>query len=99
MRTVFWGLVRTPPQKRNMEEIEAARKKAGEILQMLDAALAGRDYIAGKQLSIGDIPLGTISWRWFGIEMERPSRPNVEAWFARLSQREAYKKSVLLPLS
>jgi 3-hydroxybutyrate dehydrogenase len=72
MRTVFWGLVRTPPEKRNMEEIEAARKKGGEILKILDAALAGSDYIAGTQLTIGDIALGAISWRWFGIEMERP---------------------------
>jgi glutathione S-transferase len=85
MRTVFWGLVRTPPEKRNLEEI--------------DAALAGSDYIAGTQLTIGDIALGAISWRWFGIEMERPPLPNVEAWFKRLSQREAFKKSVLLPLS
>jgi glutathione S-transferase len=99
MRTVFWGLVRTPPAKRNPEEIEAARNKAGEILKILDAALAGSDYIAGKALTIGDIPLGTISWRWFGIDMARPPLPNVEAWFKRLGQREAFRKSVLLPLS
>jgi glutathione S-transferase len=82
-----------------MEEIEACRKKTGETLKILDAALAGSDYIAGSQLTIGDIPLGTISWRWFGIDMERPSLPNVEAWFKRLGQREAFRKSVLLPLS
>jgi glutathione S-transferase len=100
MREVFWGLVRTPPEKRNPELIETSRKKAGEILKILDAALEGGDYIAGKALTIGDIPLGTISWRWFGIAgLERPARPNVEAWFKRLSQREAFKKSVLLPLS
>jgi glutathione S-transferase len=92
-------MVRTPPEKRNMEEIEACRKRVGEILKILDAALAGGEYIAGNQLTIGDIPLGTISWRWFGIDMKRPSLPNVEAWFKRLSQREAFKKSVLLPLS
>jgi glutathione S-transferase len=96
---VFWGLVRTPPEKRNLELIETSRKKAGEVLTILDAALAGKDYIAGSALTIGDIPLGTISWRWFGIDMERPPRPNVEAWFKRLSQREAFRKSVLLPLN
>ena len=99
LREVFWGLVRTPPEKRNLELIGTSRQKAGEILKILDAALAGRDYIAGRELSIGDIPLGTISWRWFGIEMERPSRPNVEAWFKRLSERDAFVKSVLLPLN
>jgi len=99
MRPIFWGMVRTPPEKRNMEEIEACRKKAAEALQIVENALAGSDYIAGNTLTIGDIPLGTISWRWFGIEMERPSRPNVEAWFKRLSERPAFKKSVLLPLN
>ena len=100
MREVFWGLVRTPPEKRNPELIETSRKKAGEILKILDAALSRSDYIAGDHLTIGDIPLGAISWRWFGIAgLERPSRPNVEAWFKRLSQREAFKKSVLLPLN
>ena len=100
MREVFWGLIRTPPEKRNPELIETSRKKAAEVLKILDAALSGKDYIAGKQLTIGDIPLGTISWRWFGIaDLERVPLPNVEAWFERLSQREAFKKSVLLPLN
>jgi hypothetical protein len=31
--------------------------------------------------------------------MERPSLPNVEAWFKRLGEHEAFKKSVLLPLT
>jgi glutathione S-transferase len=99
MREVFWGLIRTPPEKRNLELIESSRKKAAEILKILDAALAHSDYIAGKSLTMGDIPLGTISWRWFGINMERPPLPNVEAWFERLSQREAFRKSVRLPLN
>jgi len=100
MREIFWGLIRTPPEKRNLELIETSRKKSGENLDILDAALEGRDYIAGSQLTIGDIPLGAISWRWFGIEgLERPPRPNAEAWFKRLSRREAFRKSVLLPLN
>ena len=85
MREVFWGLIRTPPEKRNLELIETSRKKAADILKILDAALADSDYIAGKALTIEGL--------------ERPSRPNVEAWFKRLSQREAFKKSVLLPLN
>lgn len=100
MREIFWGLIRTPPEKRNPELIEASRRKSAENLNILDAALEGRDYIAGSQLTIGDVPLGCISWRWFGIEgLERPSRPNVEDWFKRLSRREAFRKSVLLPLN
>jgi glutathione S-transferase len=42
MRTVFWGLVRTPPEKRDMKEIDAARKRVRRNLKILDAALADR---------------------------------------------------------
>jgi glutathione S-transferase len=99
MRPVFWGMVRTPPEQRNQAEIDACRNKAGESLKIVDARLAQSDYIAGDALTIGDIPLGTISWRWFGIDMERPALPNLEAWFKRLSARAAFRKSVMLPLS
>ena len=99
MRPVFWGMVRTPPEKRNMAEIEAGWTKCGEVLKMADAALANSNYIAGDHLTIGDIPLGTISWRWFGIDRERSSLPNLEAWFERLGERPAFKKHVLFPLS
>ena len=99
LRPVFWGLVRTPPEKRNLQEIEACRAKAAESLKIADAALAHGDYIAGNVLTIGDIPLGTICWRWYGIAMQRPPLPQLDAWFERLSARAAFKKNVLLPLS
>src|SRR6266850_2169868 len=38
-RTVFWGLVRTPPEKRDMAAIEDARKKCAELLAIPKAAL------------------------------------------------------------
>src|SRR5882724_12932455 len=53
-RTVFWGLVRTPAEKRDMNAIEEARKKCAELLAIPDAALAGRQYLAGG-FTMGDI--------------------------------------------
>lgn len=98
-RAVFWGLVRTPPERRDMTAIEAAQKKTGEILSFLDAHLAERDYVAGNRLTMGDIPLGTVVFRWMALDIERPPLKNLAAWYDRLAARPAYRKNVMLPLS
>src|SRR4029077_7144052 len=54
-RPVFLGLVRTPPEKRNQKDIEDGARNTGEMLKRLDSCLAGRKFVAGDQLTIGDI--------------------------------------------
>ena len=98
VRDAFWGLIRTPPEKRDAAAIEAARVKSGEVLRILDAALADRLYVAGS-FSMGDIPIGCEVQRWMRLPMERPKHANVEAWFERLCARTAFKKHVDIPLS
>lgn len=97
-RDVFWGLVRTPPAQRDMKLIGEKQKKAGEMLAMLDSALAGKLYVAGT-FSMGDIPLGCHVQLWMRLPIERPAHPNLSAWFERLCSRPAYKKIVDIPLS
>jgi glutathione S-transferase len=99
LRTVFWGLVRTPAEKRDEKAIEEARRKTAEHLAILDAALAGRNFVAGERLTVGDIPLGSYLQLWMRLPIERPRRPNVEAWFERLLSRPAYRKIVDIPLA
>jgi glutathione S-transferase len=98
-RDVFWGLVRTPPEKRNLEQIEASRRKCIELWAMVDAALADRPYVGGEQLSVGDIPLGCFAYAWYAMPIERPAMQHLDAWYQRLCARPAYKKNVMLPLS
>ena len=96
---VFRGLVRTPPEKRDPKAIEEGRKKAAELLAIPNAMLAGRQYLGGNQLSMGDIPLGCHVQVWMRLAIERPAYPNLNAWFERLCARPAYKKNVDIPLS
>src|ERR1700694_1823385 len=97
-RTVFWGLVRTPPEKRDMAAIEEARKKCAELLAIPNAALAGRQYLAGG-FTMGDIPLGCHGHLLMPLPIERPALTNLQAWFDRLCERPAYRKIVDIPLS
>ena len=98
MRTVFWGLVRTPPAQRNQRDIDAAIQQGIRYWAMLDAHLAGRPYIAGEALSMGDIPLGPQAHRWMMLVEDRPAMPHLEAWYARLCARPAFQKHCMIPL-
>jgi glutathione S-transferase len=96
---VFWGLIRTPPEKRDPKAIEEGRLKSAELLAIPDRLLAGRKFIAGDAFTMGDIPLGCEVQRWMRVPIARPSFPNVEAWFERLRERAPFRKWVDVALT
>jgi glutathione S-transferase len=99
MTVVFWGLIRTPEGKRDLGAIDAAARRLGATWRVLEMQLAGRRFVAGDQLTIGDIPVGAGCYRYLGLPIERPSLPNLEAWYERLKQHHAYREHVMLPLT
>lgn len=98
MRPIFWGLVRTPETERNYTEIDAAIQQGIKLWAMLDKHLGGRQYIAGDELTMGDIPLGPQLHRWMMLVENRPAMPNLDAWYQRLTERPAYQKVCMIPL-
>jgi glutathione S-transferase len=99
MRNVFWGLIRTPPEKRDAKAIEEGTKKSNELAGMLDQALAGKAYVTGDAFTMGDIPIGAEVQRWMRVPIERPRLANVEGWFERLRARPPFVKHVDIPLT
>lgn len=99
MTTVFWGLVRTPEAERDAAAIEAASAAARNLYAMLDKWLAGKDFVLGDRLTIGDIPAGAMAYRFMNLVGNRPSMPNLEAWYDRLTSRQAYRDHVMLPIT
>ena len=99
-RVVFWGLIRTPEAERDMDAIKAQVEEGGNKLKVLDAQLEGNSFVAGESLSIGDFPIGCMTHRWFTMDIDRPSLPNIESWLARLRERTAFMEHVgLIPLT
>jgi len=96
---VFWGLIRTPAAERNLGQIEADAAKTAQQFQVLEQCLAGRSYVAGPNFSMGDIVVGVFVNRWYGLDVKRPPLANLEAYYARLKQRPAFQKHVMLPLT
>ncbi|MBV5263985.1 glutathione S-transferase family protein [Pinisolibacter aquiterrae] len=96
---VIWGLVRTPPEKRDMVAIDKAVKICTDLLAIADAKLAAQPYLSGDDFGLADIALGPLAYAWMEIQMERPSMPHLEAWYARLQARPAWAKVVAIGLS
>jgi glutathione S-transferase len=47
--------------------------------------------------TLADIPAATSLYRYFGLDIARPSLPNVGAWYRRLQDRPAYRAHVMIP--
>jgi len=92
---VFWGLVRTPPEKRDHAAIESDKIKTIAAMKVLDAQLATAAFIAGDALSMGDIPIALMAYRFRRLVPERPPLDHLERWFTAIEQRPAFKHHVL----
>ncbi len=99
MRPIFWNLVRVPEPARDMEAVETGRVTAAEKWRILDAHLKGRPFVAGDRLTMGDIPLGIMAYRWFGLPIERPELTNLRAWYEHLTEHPAYKEHIMHPIT
>ncbi len=97
---VFWGMIRTPPEKRNHAEIEDGKKKSTVAMSMMDEQLGKTAYLAGDTFSFGDIPVGIMAYRYRQLVPDRPPLRNFERWYAAISSRPAFKDQVgSVPLS
>jgi glutathione S-transferase len=94
---VFWGFYRTPEPQRDWPAIRASVARCARHFGLLDRMLADQPYLCGDELTLADIPAGTALYRYFELEIERPAVPNVEAWYRRLQQRDAYRQHVMIP--
>jgi glutathione S-transferase len=92
MGVVFWGLVRTPPDKQDMKAIMQGVQDTARVWGMVSAELAKHPYLAGDELTLADIPWGPHLHRWFTMEFDRPEVPHLRDWYDRMLQRPAYKQ-------
>jgi glutathione S-transferase len=98
MSVVFWGLVRTPADKRDLNAIQAAITETARAWRMIEEKLQEHTFIAGSDFSLCDIPWGVHAHRWFNMDylgLTRPEMPALRAWYDRLCQRPAYQQHVV----
>ncbi|WP_281687971.1 glutathione S-transferase family protein [Pseudomonas citronellolis] len=98
-RTVFWGTLRTPPEQRDQAAIDAGIEACVKALAVPEQALGRQPYLSGERFGMGDIPLGSFIYAWFEMPIQRSPMPHLEAWYARLRERPAYRSAVMTELT
>jgi glutathione S-transferase len=80
-----------PEGRRKPEVVEQHRATVTASLDFLEHALDGRDYLLGANFTAADVAVGyTMS---FAKPLELfEGRPNLGAWFARLQERDAFRR-------
>lgn len=95
----FWGLIRTPEDKRDPAAIQASIDQGRGFAVILDAHLAGKEFAVGADFTMADVVLGVTANRWYELPMERPVLANLSAWYERLNERPGFREHVLHPLT
>jgi glutathione S-transferase len=98
-RDVLWNAVRLPVKERSATTLEAGVKACSQLFAIADSALRQQPYLSGGRFGVGDIPIGCFAYGWHQMPIERPELPHLAAWYQRLTERPAYKKTVMIPLS
>ena len=94
---LFWGYFRTPPQRWDRAGLQPAIDECDRFFALLDRELATQPYLAGRELTLADIPAGTALYRYFNMGQPVPRHRNVDAWYERLCAREAYRRAIMVP--
>lgn len=99
LRPVFISLIRTPEPERDMKAVAAGAQQFTRLMTILDAHLGERRFVGGDAFTMGDIPLGVLVYRWYALPLEHPPLPHLQRWYEGLTQRPAFRKIVMHPLS
>lgn len=93
---VFWQVVRTAPAEQDQNAIEQAVAALDSKLALADTRLSENTYLCGPDLTLADIQLGHILYRYYDIAISRAVLPNLRRYYDRLTERPAYQEHVML---
>lgn len=98
-RVILMGLVRTPPEKRDRAAIEAGIEKCDSLFALLDEALARQPWFSGENFGTGDIAIAPFVYNLLNVGLNWTPRPNLERWYQQLTERPAFRKVVMIPVT
>ncbi|EAM6532021.1 glutathione S-transferase family protein [Salmonella enterica] len=98
-RVILMGLVRTPPEKRDRAAIEVGIGKCDSLFALLDDALARQTWFSGDSFGTGDIAIAPFVYNLLNVGLSWAPRPNLERWYQQLTERPAFRKVVMIPVT
>jgi glutathione S-transferase len=98
-RDAFWGLVRTPPEKRDQAAISKSQQQTAKRLGGLETRLGKAKFVAGDGFTMGDIPVGVAIYRCLALGINRADFPNIGRWYDSLTEHGPFREHVMLPIT
>jgi len=93
--TIFLGLIRTPPDKRDNTAIAAAASELAKIWGICATRAAADGFLCGPRLTLADIAFAPHLHRWFNMPIDnRPEVPGLHAWYERMGAHEGFRQHV-----
>jgi glutathione S-transferase len=87
LNSVFLG------PKGDAAAVERGRAKLRELMPILDAGLAGRDFLAGARPTIADLSVASSVFQ-LTFASVAPAGEHVERWFRRMSDLRGFRESL-----
>ncbi len=94
--TIFLGLVRTPPEKRDLPAIAAAVTELARVWTICAArAEAQGGFLCGPGPTLADIAYAPHLHRWFHMPIaNRPDVAGLQGWYDRMATRPGFRSHV-----
>lgn len=93
---VFWRVTRTAPADRDDTMITQAVSHLESRLAIADAQLSQTEYLTSPSLTLADIQLGHILYRYYDIDIKRAPFLYLRRYYETLTQRPAYPHHVMI---
>ena len=87
----------TPEERRNPKVSAGAAKGLQRPLRVLDAALAGRDWLVGDHFSVADLNLASVMHLMKSVDFGYAEHANVQRWAEACHARPALARALAKP--
>jgi glutathione S-transferase len=91
LRPVFW------PALTGAAVTEADLAGFERNLDILEARLGDGPWLLGRDFTLADLEAGLPLYRYFTLDLPRRDRPALAGYYARLAERPAYARHVMVP--
>ena len=89
--TMFREAKKAPAER--AADFAAGLAEMNGLLAILDARLAGAEWLALGRMTLAEVALAPIVARCLDFPVDRPPLPALEAWRARIASRPAFAKA------
>ena len=96
---LFWSIIRPSATNSTPEVLAQRTDEAIATMRVADATLAEREHLAGSSLTIADIAIGPVLYRYQTLPFERPPLAALDAYYERLQARPAYVEHAMVDYS